>query len=355
MTTKLRFHEIDLLRGFACLMVVAFHYLYRGQKPGWIESHAPVLIEHVARYGYLGVNLFFMISGFVIFMSAEHSGVRDFLASRVARLYPAFWAAVPLTALIAWWLGSAFFQVGPKVVIVNMTMVPHWFDVDFVDGAYWSLAVEMHFYIAVALSLALGLMKRPERLAFGWLLVCLVYAVRPIYALDLWLNARWGPFFCIGVCSYLIRTRGASPFRWALFVSAFALAVFETVDRTSRAGSGDNAWVLAGAVSAFSSLFVLIALGKWRMRASPLTHWAGLATYPVYLLHQNIGYVLLAALAAWLPHFGTRLLVVVAAIGTLAWVLVRFVEKPLGPRLRRAIALGLRQRASPGTVSVTEK
>lgn len=322
-------------------MVVAFHYLYRGQRPGWIASHAPAALENVASYGFLGVNLFFMISGFVVFMSAENSTVRSFAASRAARLYPAFWIAAPLTALIAWKFDSPYFQTDPLTLAANLTMAPHWFGFAFVDGAYWSIAVELHFYIAIGIVLAAGWMKRAQWLVLGWLVVSLIYAVRPIYFLDLWLNARWAPYFCAGICAYLIRTRDPSRLRIGLFAAAYVLALVDSLNpffrRETPDMSAQSPWVVGLSVTAFHAIFLAIAFNKWRIRASRLTSWAGRSTYSVYLLHQNIGYVLLAALAPLVQSFTLRLVVVVVTIACATWVVVRFVEEPLGHRVKSLI------------------
>ncbi|RZA28395.1 MAG: DUF1624 domain-containing protein, partial [Lysobacteraceae bacterium] len=100
----IRFHEIDYLRGFACLCVVAFHWFSRGPNLGLMPGVEFPQAEAVARYGYLGVHLFFMISGFVILMSAQGATPRSFAAARAARLYPALWVCATLTAGAAWLL-----------------------------------------------------------------------------------------------------------------------------------------------------------------------------------------------------------------------------------------------------------
>lgn len=243
--SKHRYHEIDLLRGVACLMVVASHFLYRGQKAGWIADAPPAAVAAAASYGYLGVHLFFIISGFVIFMSAESGTVRAFAASRAARLYPAIWVAAPLTALVAATFSSPHFQVSWSTVLVNMTLAPHWFGVEFVDGAYWSLVVELHFYILVALALATGWLRRAEWLIAGWLLVAGANLVRPMFPLEFWLAAKWAPLFCAGACAYLIRSRGSSGARLALLAAAYLLAMAATVGPTlhppRRLAAGDRA------------------------------------------------------------------------------------------------------------------
>ena len=341
---KHRYNEIDLLRGIACLMVVAFHYLHRGQLDAWLTSAPSPAVESVARYGYYGVHLFFIISGFVIFMSAEGSTTRQFAASRVARLYPAFWIAAPLTALVAWLTASLFFKVQLSQLLINMTMAPHWFGVDFVDGAYWSIAVELHFYILVGLALSLGCLSRAEWLIGSWLVVSAINAVRPTYPLEFWLNAKWAPLFCAGICAYLIRARGRTPPRIVLFATAYLLAMYYSLAPLIELAPGpakasrDSPWVVGAAITMFHALFVLIAADRWRVPASKLSVWLGLTTYPVYLLHQNIGYMLIESLRDRVEPFGLRVALVFAMIVLAAWLIVRHVEQTLSPRIRGSLA-----------------
>ena len=210
-------------------MVLAFHYLYRGQKPGWISSHPAIAVAAVAKYGFLGVNLFFLISGFVIFMSAERASLREFVASRTSRLFPAFWASVLLTALCAWIFGSQNFQASIIQVAANLSMIPNWFGIDYVDGAYWSLSVELNFYIAIGIVLFFRKIDKIEWILAIWLIACLIYVVRPVYLLDVFLNARYGSYFCGGISAYLIRSRGLNGSRGALFLISLILAIAQYV------------------------------------------------------------------------------------------------------------------------------
>jgi peptidoglycan/LPS O-acetylase OafA/YrhL len=337
-----RFHELDLLRGIACAMVVGYHYLHRGQAAHWLSEPAAPWLDGIARYGYLGVHLFFIISGFVIFMTADGATPRAFVASRVGRLYPAFWAAAPLTALVALALGSSLFAVTPGQLAVNLTMLPQWFGVKYVDGAYWSLAAELQFYLLVWAALASGSFVHAERLLIAWLLLGTVDAVRPIYKLELWLDANWAPFFSAGICCYLVRLRGATPQRLGLLAWSYGLALYWVAvepARSSAAGSWGvhQALVAAALLSAFFAVFLLIAFDRWRLALSPVTLWAGALTYPVYLLHQYIGYMLIEAPGWRVLPFGVRVALTTALVIAAAWALHRFVERPLGPWLRRLV------------------
>lgn len=340
-----RFHQIDFLRGLACLAVVAFHFLHRGQQGGWLLDTTVPWLQSVAALGHLGVHLFFMVSGFVILMTAQGATVRGFIASRVSRLYPAFWVGVLLTAVVAWVSGSETFAVTPSQVLVNLTMVPQWVQVEFVDGAYWSLAVELQFYLMVIALLHFGQMRRVEWWIAGWLLISSVNAVRRMYPLEFWLDARWAPLFAAGMLFYRISRKGWNGQRYLLLLWAFSLSLWygwtgaaESKLGREVVGLGLPLQVVAF-LTLFHAIFLAIVSGKWTMRASPLVYWFGALTYPVYLLHQNIGYIALAApVAAWQAlDFHLRVLLVLTAVVGVSWMVNRWIERPLSKRLRAAI------------------
>src|SRR5881394_93905 len=97
--TSNRLYEVDLLRFFAAMSVLLFHYCFRGYAADGMSVMPYPTLAPVAKYGYLGVDLFFMISGFVILMSVSSGSLRDFFVSRVVRLYPAFWVCCTITFL----------------------------------------------------------------------------------------------------------------------------------------------------------------------------------------------------------------------------------------------------------------
>ena len=84
--TKSRVNEIDLLRFIAALAVVFFHYTFRGYAADAMTIMPYPLLAPFSKYGYLGVELFFMISGFVILMTAANGSLRKFVVSRFVRL-----------------------------------------------------------------------------------------------------------------------------------------------------------------------------------------------------------------------------------------------------------------------------
>jgi peptidoglycan/LPS O-acetylase OafA/YrhL len=340
---KARYDQLDVLRGLACLAVVAFHYLHRGQRDGWITQHSAAPVNLLASYGYLGVQMFFIISGFVIFMSADGTTLRGFIASRIARLYPALWAGVLLTSLTVWWAHNPYFGVTLGQVLVNLTMVPQWLKVEFVDGAYWSLAVELQFYLIIIVVKHWGWMARPEPWMAAWLLIASLNAVRPMYPLEFWLDARWASLFVAGMLFCCVARTGWSAPRVALMLWSYGLTLWYGWQGASEPALSDKQinfgqpLMVLTLLTAFHLPFLAVTHGRLKLRPSPLVTWFGVLTYPVYLLHQNIGYILLEQpiWRDWDLHLRVPLLV--AGMILLAVLINRRIERPLSARLKRWI------------------
>lgn len=332
-----RYHQIDFLRALACVMVVGFHYLYRGPLDNWVPFAGPDWLVAMSRFGYLGVPLFFAISGFVIILSAENAMPRSFAASRIARLYPAFWAAVLLTTL-AVHLGDVPGLVVPWTdVLLNFTMLAPWFKAEYVDSAYWSLVVEIHFYCYVWLLLRLGWFKHLRLLMAGWLLLSAVNLARPMFPLEFILDVRWAPFFCLGIGAYLMRRGDRSWQILATMAASSALSVAYSCIQARRLGH-PNIEIVGGIVVAIVAVFWLLAYDRLRMRGGAALYWAATLTYPVYLLHEYIGYVTLTALwRAGVPWW-LCLPLAFAGVLLLSHLVHRWVEKPLAGRMKRVVA-----------------
>ncbi len=144
-----RVNEIDLLRFIAAMAVVFFHYSFRGYAAGVMPVMPYPAFAPLSKYGYLGVELFFMISGFVILMTAAGGSLRKFLVSRIVRLYLAFWACCTLTFAVTAASGDPRFSTTMGHYLGNMTMLSGFFGVPLIDGAYCSLLVELGVAFAV--------------------------------------------------------------------------------------------------------------------------------------------------------------------------------------------------------------
>src|SRR3569833_1330911 len=137
-----RLREIDALRIGAAVAVMVYHYTFAHTVFGGVSQ--------VTRLGFLGGDLFFVISGFGSPLSAFGRTPRQFAASRAARLYPAFWVAVTLTTAGSILLSSAD-HISVVRYLTNLTMFNALADQPNIDVVYWTLWAEMRFYFLVLL------------------------------------------------------------------------------------------------------------------------------------------------------------------------------------------------------------
>lgn len=338
---KSRLTELDALRGIAALLVVGFHYLYA--YPTRIDPSVPVFGP--AEYGENGVELFFMISGFVIYLTVEKiPGTARFVFGRFSRLYPAYWVAVSLTFLLVTLVPLPDQHVTPAQAAVNLTMFEGPFlHVPYLDGVYWTLTIELSFYALIALLL---LIRRPQwALGALWLGAGVYLAGRlawshyPTSRLLGWgfnqLTLLWfANLFAAGIILYLLVVeRRRSPFLYA------QLAFVPIIDALAHGIT--SGLIIAVAVATMAgALFLRPTFLTWR----PLLFF-GAISYSLYLVHQNMGYVVIRRLdGIGVNHWVS----VAAAFGlavAVATALHRFVERPAQAVMHRWYA----RRSSPGS------
>ncbi|WDD92808.1 acyltransferase [Burkholderia sp. FERM BP-3421] len=335
-----RIPELDLLRFIAALAVVFFHYAFRGYAADDLTVMHYPLLEPIAKYGFLGVHLFFMISGFVILMTAGDGSVKNFIASRAARLAPAFWVCCTMTFLVTLAIGGDRFSATWSQYLVNMVTLGGGFGSDPIDGAYWSLGAELRFYRLVAILLILGQIDRTERWLFVWLAATVLVETFPFIKLKTFLVTDYAGFFIAGAALFLIRRHGLSRSRIGLVCGAWALSLYRELQLlpyfSEHFGLNLNAWTIAVVMTAFFAVMLALALRRTSVLASPRWIWFGAVSYPLYLLHQNIGYMLFNQFGDTVDHDAVFWGVIVGAIG-LSLVLHVAVEKPLAGPLKRRL------------------
>src|SRR5262245_2267588 len=228
-----RILHLDGLRGLAASSVVVYHYTTRfdehfGHHPG-LPFYFP--------YGGFGVELFFLISGFVIYMTLERTRtVGEFAYKRFTRLYPAYWFSVVLTFSAVRAFGLPGLEVSTVAAALNLTMLNRFMSVHYVDGVYWSLACELVFYFWIVVLYRLGLLRRLHRTLMIFLAVSMVPVLLehwfgdanvPDLARTVVLTRYW-PFFLTGMLFYKAQERGSLDWRDGAAIAVALLSLLVT-------------------------------------------------------------------------------------------------------------------------------
>lgn len=339
----MRLQALDLIRFIAALAVVFYHYL---AQP---DSSFPQLAA-IAQFGYLGVPLFFMISGFVIAASAEQRSPLQFVISRAARLYPAYWLAVLFTSAALWLLGST--TPSALQILANLTMLNDYIGVANIDGVYWTLQVELKFYACVFLLIAFRLLHLYHFWLPIWVLVTLTYLITGYPSKMGWvINPGYSCYFISGICLYLIWKNKQSTITNLTLGISTLLCIYQTYHQASSFIANSNATVSLIAsllVLSFHSIFLLIAFHRMTLTTHPIYSLLGGITYPLYLLHNQIGKLFIEKTA---PFAGEALAIILTTLVILffSYLMYRFAE-PTGSKLlkqgiEQAIVLSKRKKS----------
>ncbi len=291
-----RVHEIDLLRFFAALSVVFYHYAFRGYAADGLSLMAYPSLAPLAKYGSLGVELFFMISGFVILMTVAHGNLKGFVVSRIARLYPAFWACCTITFATIILIGAPKYSASLSQYLINMTMLSKFVGVPAIDGVYWSLFVEMRFYALIAIVLFIRKIDQTQLLLMFWLTGSIILEILPINKLRYLLIVDYSAYFIAGAICFLIWSKGISVSRVCMLLVSWILGIYQAIKGLSQIEKHYNttmsSYVVAGIITSFYVIMFLVSIRRTGYIGRNRWLIAGALTYPVYLLHQNIGFMI---------------------------------------------------------------
>lgn len=295
---KGRVSELDLLRFLAAFSVVLYHYTFRGYAGDDMTIMPYPLLAPICEYGYLGVELFFLISGFVILMTASSGSLKRFTVSRIVRLYPAFWVCCTVTFVATLLIGGERYSATFSQYLINLTMLSGFLHVPPMDGVYWSLFVEIKFYLLVALALLVGLIHRAQGMLVGWLVITVALTVFPISTVlsNRIFMVHYAPFFIAGAMCYLIYSDGLTRARVLTVVMAWVVALYYSLQELPALEQGYqvdfNNYIVSAIISIFFVLIFLVSIGRTAFLGSRDWVAIGALTYPLYLIHQHVGFMI---------------------------------------------------------------
>jgi peptidoglycan/LPS O-acetylase OafA/YrhL len=347
----------DALRFCAATMVMMYHLSF------WIwagSDQSQVRYPWAAPFtwfGFVAVEVFFTLSGFVIAYSAESATPFSFASSRLGRLVPGSLICASLTALACGFLHEASWRS-----LAHEWLHSAWLPVKhpFIDGSYWTLPIELSFYTLVLLLL---LTKASKYLpgAIGtigifssltWLGLSLSHffgdaataakAYHAIYALStraiVFLTlVPHGCFFAEGVFLWLFTVKGPTRRRAAVCLGCAVGGVLETYWH-SQLELADIGMHFSSRFSSFTPCAIwTMSLGcillsvyknawimqRMKARSLKLLRIAGLTSYPLYLLHQRLGFLALERMHGHSPDLLNLGIVIAAMLGVSVLIALR--------------------------------
>jgi peptidoglycan/LPS O-acetylase OafA/YrhL len=323
-----RIQSLDGLRGIAALGVVFQHF-----TTDFNERYHPASVAHVAfPYGGYGVTLFFLISGFVIFMTVEKSArPRDFIISRVTRLFPTYWTALAITTLVLALAPLPDTLHGVHLfrrAVANVPMVSEWFGIGLVDQVYWTLRVEMSFYLIMLALLAtrrvhwaIPVMFTLTLLGIGHHVVFGQDGPRFIKYWGMLLLFDSAGFFTAGMILYRSLTE------WRPY---YALVLAVCVAAPLSLHWEPHAPVVDAATALFlTGIVYLASRDKLLFLTHPVLVFLGAISYSLYVTHHWVGVIILYHLTACGLPADLNLILVIGFVIGLATVLTRWIEKPM--------------------------
>lgn len=330
---------LDYLRGISAIMVILFHYTARyDMLYGHVENY-PLIIGR----GSFAVLMFFLLSGYLTFRGINKYQAKSFIKNRFLRLYPTYFLCLIVTMpLVSFFLPDQ--AVSMKDFLLNFTMLQMYVGADFVDGAYWTLSCEVLFYGLIFIVLLFKGGKYRTQVIFAWLFIQIILFILPDNGLFLLVKKinRFMYFHCfmaggvIAVLEDYRKEQGVKSISAILWVIALCAALIFFVSQQFIDHEVDS-----GIFMAISVVLIYLSVGLYNklgganywvhMILSPLT-WVASISYPLYLLHQNIGYIIINKMESAGLVNEIYLLVPLAIIITAAWLIHKYIELPFSIR-----------------------
>lgn len=347
MKENYRIQELDALRGAAALMIVLFHFS--------IGRYLPMNFSYL-RLANTGVELFFMISGFVIFMTLKRgNNGREFIVNRVSRLYPTYCTVVSLTTLLVI-INTAIQHVDSQTVSLmqylgNMTMFQRYLNVADIDGPYWTMLVEMIFYLFMLGLFYLNLLKKARQIGIIVSIATAIFSQaflgKPILdsVLFYFPLLPYLPLFVNGIIFYNIYAKEETLNNKKF--SIILMVICQIILHSCIRNSGYTTQLEYGCIIILiTGIFALFVDNRLLFIVSKPTLFLGKISYPLYLVHQylSVNFIIPNLMQRmhfrFIPSCFIALIIVIA----ISFLIAEYVEIPA----RRIIKTYLLNRRAAG-------
>jgi peptidoglycan/LPS O-acetylase OafA/YrhL len=307
--------SVQLLRGLAALVVMLHHSV------GGDYLSKSNIVRIVAESGWMGVEIFFIISGFIISYSMfkkDYKVTRDFrvfFLKRIIRIEPPYIVSIVIVLILGWattlsgWYHGPAFHVNWLNVLGHIGYINVFTGQPWLNLAYWTLAVEFEYYLILAFTYPL-ITHSNKVILLGTTAVLLASAFLPVPPGHIF---RYLPFFVMGIGLFLLTTKQIKPLPFFITIAAASVLV----------------WYIHGPLVLMLGLVTLPCI--YYIRRVPQSFlFLGTISYSLYLTHGFIVTRVMAVLERYMKHvpMSMRLAICVVVCIVFAYVFYLFVEKP---------------------------
>jgi peptidoglycan/LPS O-acetylase OafA/YrhL len=313
---------INLLRGIAALLVTFNHFYLNTLefygKTAWSQTAYPFLLGNFDP-GKFAVGAFFLVSGFLIPFSLERSkSVKIFAIHRFFRLYPAYWFSILLNLGLNLWLS---FEAMPShwTLLANFTMAQGFLGQPDVIGAFWTLQIELVFYVLCVLVFCLGISRKTNLLVYSWIGLMVIASIIAYFGI----RVPMALFIALALmyCADALR-RNVNNLNTLWIITAIFLVPVCALAYGKEAGRYILCYWAAMIVFRLAHRYQ----ADWFKK--PIYKFLADISYSLYLLHGPIGIQIARAIAA---HGGSPFLAYgIAFTVTIvaSWITYKLLEQP---------------------------
>ena len=332
-----RYQELDALRGIAALFVVLFHFTLNRPEA-----------EYGFKLGVTGVDLFFIISGFVIFMSLTNiNSSKEFIVNRVSRLYPTYWASVTFAFISI--IVSSKFQLNHLSIVQylgNLTMFQYYLKIPDIDGPYWTMIIEMIFYIGILILFHFKLTKFLNPICLSLIIITVfltsfyfnnIFVKRLLAYIPL---LQFLPLFFAGITFYRIYTSQTFLKKNYFFIALCFVcqALLYNYSEKTKLYISQIEYTLM--LSLYFLLFTLFCNKKLKFIITKTSLFLGKISFALYLIHQKIAVIfIIPFLVNYLNvnFWVAAILITLPIVIGLATIITYYIEIPLSKKLKHKL------------------
>jgi len=331
---KKRYLILDYLRAFSAVLVILYHYTVR-----YHELYGDNIANScfIFKNGFMAIAVFFILSGFLITENIENDkSMINFVFKRFVRLYPSYWVCVIITSIVCFYLLPDK-VLSLKEIIINLSMFEGFFGIKYVDGAYWTLRVELLFYAFISFIIFFNLREY------------LIYILFFIVSVSLACNLFNSQYFIIKLYKYLFPPQYIHMFISGMIISLYNKSKKELVKRKliyiiiillsiinqfiSHGGIYTIAFLLfMFSIICFIKLFPDYSIPKSFLGVS--IQWVAKVSYPLYLIHQYFGYAIIKYLYGFGYYSNIILIIPIFLSIFVASLIYKFIEVPFAKKMR---------------------